>query len=121
MWDCCGAGVEGLRNPTGREFFVPDRTLIEIKLLNQHKRPQTTPADGRPHIGLGRSIKFTPWGGQTGHHGDYVCGGSSVDARRNYCSMEESQTLQGQEEYRLNSFYLHRSHHRPIKLNCSKG
>jgi len=31
--------------------------------------------------------------------------------------MEESQMLQGREEYRLYSFYLHRSHHRPIKLN----
>jgi hypothetical protein len=32
--------------------------------------------------------------------------------------MEESQTLHGQVEYRLYSFYLHRSHHRPIKLNA---
>jgi hypothetical protein len=31
--------------------------------------------------------------------------------------MEESQTLHGREEYRLYSFYLRRSHHRPIKLN----
>ena len=31
--------------------------------------------------------------------------------------MEESHTLHGREEYRLYSFYLHRSHHRPIKLN----
>ena len=31
--------------------------------------------------------------------------------------MEESQTLHGREEYRLYSFYLHRSHHLPIKLN----
>jgi len=31
--------------------------------------------------------------------------------------MEESQMLQGREEYRLYSFYLHRSHHQPIKLN----
>jgi hypothetical protein len=32
--------------------------------------------------------------------------------------MEESQTLHGREEYRLYSFYLHRSHHWPIKLNA---
>ena len=31
--------------------------------------------------------------------------------------MEESQTLQGREQYHLYSFYLHRSHHWPIKLN----
>jgi hypothetical protein len=34
--------------------------------------------------------------------------------------MEESQTLHGREEYRLYSFYLHRSHHRPIKLNVAR-
>jgi hypothetical protein len=33
--------------------------------------------------------------------------------------MEESQTLHGREEYRLYSFYLHRSHHRPNKLSTS--
>ena len=37
--DCCVCGVEYFpyysysRNSTGREFFVPSRTLIEVKLL----------------------------------------------------------------------------------------
>ena len=40
-------------------------------------RPLPTPLDGRPCVWLGeRYIELTPYGGQTEHHGDDVCGGS---------------------------------------------
>ncbi len=58
-------------------------------------RPWPAPSDDHPCVGLGRFIGSMPFGGQTEHHGDDVCGGSCVDAWQNSHTIPTAENLRG--------------------------